>query len=219
MSDLPVIRFYVYDTFSEIFFYKINDDEYKVMIDKVNKVSENLGQAIKEVSGVDFPRIAKKFSEIKKKDYAIEYTTLFLTGLGLKPLMPVESRRTFAISGEKQALRQYLDITSFYERRGVVPKVAGSFIHEPDHITTILAFMALLAREEIEERKEGKDFMKTVKEESEFLNRHVVNWVIDWARDVMSDPRANLFKVVCEELAKWIEFDYREISKVLPKVV
>ena len=102
--DLTLLRFYIYDLFSEFFLYKIEDNEYNQMIEKINKIDDNFREILRQISNVDMLEIRKKFESIEKKDYLIEYSTLFLAGFGNKPLTPVESKQIFVNLGEKIAL-------------------------------------------------------------------------------------------------------------------
>ncbi|TRM79146.1 dehydrogenase, partial [Sulfolobus sp. D5] len=208
MFEQTILRFHIYDLFSEIFLYKIDDRQYQQMIDKINKAEEKLGDLVKEIAKVDLSEIRQKFFEKKKSDYLVEYSTLFLTGLGYKPLTPVESKRFFVISGEKIALFKYQDITRFYGSRRLLIKFGDNFVHEPDHISTILAFMSYLVKEEYEIRKENRDLFKILSDEYNFMTTHIISWIPDWANDVINDNRADIFKVVCKNLNNWIEYDY-----------
>ncbi len=218
MFEQTILRFHMYDLFSEIFLYKIDDKQYQQMIDKINKAEEKLGDLVKEIARVDLSEIKLKFSEKKKSDYLIEYSTLFLTGLGFKPLTPVESKRLFVISGEKIALYKYQDIIRFYGSRRLLMKLGDSFVHEPDHISTILAFMSYLVREEYEIRKENGDLFKILSDEYNFMTTHIISWIPDWSNDVINDNRADIFKIICKNLNNWIEYDYREISRNVPRI-
>jgi hypothetical protein len=42
-----------------------------------------------------------------------------------------------------------------------------------------------------------------------FFTTHVYGWIPDWVNDVVHDPRADIYKVVCEELGKWLELERR----------
>jgi len=83
----------------------------------------------------------------------------------------------------------------------------GEFTPEPDHISTILAFMSLLIKEEIDLKRkgEGGDLFKNKSDQKNFFTTHVYSWIPDWANDVISDKRSDIYRVVCEELRKWIE--------------
>lgn len=216
--DLTLLRFYIYDLFSEIFLYKIEDNEYNQMIEKINKIDDNFREILRQISNVDTLEIRKKFENIEKKDYLIEYSTLFLTGLGNKPLTPVESKQIFVNLGEKIALFKYNDIIRFYQSRGIRIKLDRNFVHEIDHISTILTFMSFLVKEEYELRRSNKNPFKTISDEINFMTTHIMSWVPSWAHEVINDSRSNIFRVVCKNLVQWINYDYDNLSRNLPKI-
>ncbi|BDB99327.1 TorD/DmsD family molecular chaperone [Saccharolobus caldissimus] len=218
LMDLTLLRFYIYDLFSEIFLYKIEDNEYNQMIEKINKIDENFREILKQLSNVDTLEIRKKFESIEKKDYLIEYSTLFLAGFGNKPLTPVESKQIFVNLGEKIALFKYSDIVKFYRLRGIVTKLDRNFVHEIDHISTILAFMSFLVKEEYELRKLNKNPFKTISDEINFMTTHIMGWVPSWANNVINDSRSDIFRIVCKNLLQWINYDYNNLSRNLPKI-
>lgn len=213
LLDQTILRFYLYDLFSEIFLYKIDDKEYNDMLMKISKIDENFGQLVMNIANVNISEIREKFNQIKKKDYLIEYSTLFLTGLGNKPLVPVESKRLFVKLGEKIAMYKYSDIIRFYSSRRIVPKLGNNFVHEPDHISTILAFMSLLIKEEYELRKNNKNPFNIISDQINFATTHIVSWIPEWANDVINDDRSDIFKVVCKNLVSWIQYDYNIMRK------
>ncbi|AHC52122.1 component of anaerobic dehydrogenase [Sulfolobus acidocaldarius SUSAZ] len=211
-SEQAILRFLIYDTFSEIFLYKIEDKEFNDMLDKLNDVTEKVGGVLKEIANVDMFEIRKKFKSKSKKDYLIEYTTLFLTGFGNKPLTPVESKRNYLLIGEGITTFRYNDIVRFYTTRGLVMK-SRSFMHEPDHISTILGFMSFLIREEINLSKDNGDISKIVMDQYNFMTTHIMSWVPEWINDVLSDGRSDIFRPVCANLGRWINYDYSQMSK------
>ena len=183
------------------------------MLMKISKIDENFGQLVMNIANVNISEIREKFNQIKKKDYLIEYPTLFLAGLGNKPLVPVESKRLFVKLGEKIAMYKYSDIIRFYNSRRIVPKLGNNFVHEPDHISTILAFMCLLIKEEYELRKNNKNPFNIISDQINFATTHIVSWIPEWANDVINDDRSDIFKVVCKNLASWIQYDYNIMRK------
>ncbi|MEJ2776286.1 molecular chaperone TorD family protein [Sulfolobaceae archaeon RB850M] len=200
--EISSLRFLMYDLFSTLFFYNYYDEDYERMIKKLDKLAET------EIDAVNVKRIRDKIKSSKKSDLLIEYTTLFMTGIGIKPLIPVESKRFFSLMGERVAQFRYNDILRFYKSRNVkINYMLGEFTPEPDHISTILAFMSLLIKEEIDLKRkgEGGDLFKNKSDQKNFFTTHVYSWIPDWANDVISDKRSDIYRVVCEELRKWIE--------------
>jgi len=61
LMDLTLLRFYIYDLFSEFFLYKIEDNEYNQMIEKINKIDDNFREILRQISNVDMLEIRKKF--------------------------------------------------------------------------------------------------------------------------------------------------------------
>ncbi len=202
--DTATVRFLVYDVFSTLFYYNFRDEDYESMTKKLKALS-NL-----TVEGVDIGKVAEKVLGAEKKDLLIEYTTLFLTGTGVKPLTPVESKRFYSLMGEGVATFRYNDILRFYRSRNLRLNRLDFFAPEPDHVATILAFMAYLIREEAElKEKGGTELQRNLMDQRNFFTTHVYGWMPDWANDVVHDPRANIYKVVCEELGKWLELERR----------
>lgn len=206
--EIASFRFLVYDLFSSLLLYNFYDEDYKTMLNKLEKLSSL------EADVIDIRRIRDKVKSITKSDLLIEYTTLFMTGTGVKPLTPVESKRVFSVMGESVAQFKYNDVLRFYRSRNVkIGYDLGVFTPEPDHAATILAFMAYLVKEEIELRSKGvKDLFRNKTDQKNFFTSHIDSWMPDWINDVINDPRSNVYKVVCEELRKWIDFE-REYLK------
>ncbi|BFH72264.1 molecular chaperone TorD family protein [Sulfurisphaera javensis] len=203
LLEIASMRFLVYDSFSQLFLYNYYDEDYSQLIKKLGKLKD-----IGEINSiVDFQSIWEKLTSSKKSDYLIEYSTLFLTGLGVKPLTPVESKRFFSLMGEKVAKFRKDDILRFYRSRGLKLNYLGQFIFEEDHISTIFAFMAYLINEELKLRQERKDVYKNLMDQKNFFLTHIYGWIPDWINDVISDKRSDIFKVVCKELRKWIDFE------------
>lgn len=200
--DQASLRFLVYDLFSALFYYNFYDEDYNKMKEKLEKIS-SLGI---DKSIVDVERIKDKIFNSNKSDLLIEYTTLFLTGLGVKPLTPVESKRFFSLMGEKVATFRYTDMLRFLRSRNVrLNYMLGEFQPEPDNIVTILAFMSVLIKEEIEILQKGGDLYKNKADQRNFFTTHIYSWIPDWINDVINGKRADIYKVVCEELRKWLE--------------
>lgn len=198
------MRFLVYDVFGQLFLYNYYDEDYNQLLNKLEKLKD-----IQEINSiVDFKSIYEKFYSTKKSDYLIEYSTLFLTGLGVKPLTPVESKRFYSLMGEKVAKFRKDDILRFYVSRRLKMNYLGQFVFEEDHISSIFAFMAYLIKEEISLRQERKDVFKNLMDQRNFFTTHIESWIPDWINDVISDKRSDVYKVVCRELKKWIDFEH-----------
>lgn len=198
--EISYFRFAIYDLFSTLFLYNFYDEDYNAMLMKLDELSNVENEVI------DIKRIREAVRSVKKSDLLIEYTTLFLTGIGFKPLVPVESKRLYSIMGERIAMGKYKDLLWFYRKNGIEVNYAmGQFVPEPDHIAAILAFMGYLIRKETKARKEGKLDWQLVEDQKNFFVSHVYSWIPDWANDVINDSRANVYKVVCEELKKWLD--------------
>ncbi|EHP70530.1 putative component of anaerobic dehydrogenase [Metallosphaera yellowstonensis MK1] len=204
--DMLNVRHAAYDIFADLFLYKFKEEEYNELLGKLSLVQEKLGKYLME-TGVDVSEILRAFKEAKRSDYLIEYSTLFMTGLGVKPLIPVESKRIFSLMGEKVALFKYNDVVRFMKSRGLVPKIVTQFSVEIDHVSSILGFMAYLVEEEFNLRVNGRDAYKTVQDQKNFAITHIFSWIPDWASDVVNDQRARIFKVVCTQLQEWLKFD------------
>ncbi|QKR00591.1 molecular chaperone TorD family protein [Metallosphaera tengchongensis] len=204
--DVLNVRHATYDMFSELFLYKFHEEEYNELLNKLKFLDENLSKYMEE-TGVNVGEIRRAFHEAKRSDYLIEYSTLFLTGMGVKPLTPVESKRMFSLMGEKVATFKYTDVVRFLKSRGIVPKMSSQFSPELDHISSLLAFMSILIEEEFNLRSSKQDAFKSVQDQKNFATTHLFSWVPDWANDVVSDPRSNLYKVVCRELDNWLKFE------------
>ncbi|AWR96142.1 dehydrogenase [Acidianus sulfidivorans JP7] len=208
VSILLNIRHASYDLFADLFLYKFEEDEYKNLLEKIDLVDKELGNQMEEVMNLNVSEIKRVFNETKRSDYLIEYSTLFLTGFGIKPLVPVESKRVFQLlGGDKIAAFKYTDIIRFYKSRGIVMKFSSQFNPEPDHISSIFAFMSLLIEEEFKYRNEGKDVFKTTQDEKNFAISHIFSWIPDWINDVINDPRSKMYKVICSELSKFLNFE------------
>jgi len=182
-------RAFIYDVFSDIFYYKLDDESYKEMIEKI-KIAKDVFDPFSEVFNVLNLR--------PKKDYLIEYTTLFLTGLGIKPLVPVESKRLYALMGEKIAMFKLNDIIRFYKSYKLRPKIGDFFQLEVDHVSSIMAFMSYLVS------KEGEEGQRVIIDEKNFFISHIYGWIPDWANDVIADERSEIFKPICKALNEWI---------------
>ncbi len=206
------IRHASYDLFADLFLYKFGEDEYKQLLEKIDLVDKELGKQLEETIGIRVNEIKRVFSETKRSGYLIEYSTLFLSGFGAKPLLPVESKRLFQLMGEKVATFKYTDVINFYRSRGIVMRFSSQFNPEPDHISSIFAFMSLLIEEEYEQRSEGKDPFKVLQDEKNFAITHIFSWIPDWASDVINDPRSSIYKVVCSELAKFLRFERKYLG-------
>lgn len=203
LLEIASLRYLSYDLFSHLFLYNYYDEDYNQLLEKLEKVKD-----LEDVNSiVNFKSIWEKLTSVKKKDYLIEYTTLFLTGTGIKPLTPVESKRFFALSGDTVAQFRKNDILRFYKSRGLTLNYLGQFRFEEDHISTIFAFMTYLIKEEIKLREERKDTYRNIMDQRNFFITHIKGWIPDWANDVITDKRSDIFKVVCKELLKWIEFE------------
>lgn len=203
LLEISSLRFLAYDLFSHLFLYNYYDEDYNSLLDKLSKVKD-----LEDVNSiVSFRDIWEKFNSSKKSDYLVEYSTLFLTGLGVKPLSPVESKRLFSLMGEKVAQFRRNDILRFYSSRGLKLNYIGQFRFEEDHISTIFAFMAYLIKEEIMLRKERRDTYKNTMDQKNFFTTHIYGWIPDWANDVITDKRSDIFKIVCRELRKWLDFE------------
>lgn len=191
-------RAYFYDLFSDIFIYKWNETDYKQLITKIR----DLGK------GYPYSReLMEKLSTVERKDVLIEYSTLFLSGIGTRPLVPIESKRIFSIMGEKIAMIKLNDVVSFYKSWGLKPKVGDLFQPEADHISTILGFMSFLIFKEYEYKSQGKESLRSISDQKIFFTNHILSWIPDWINDVLNDSRSNIFKVVCKELDNWIKED------------
>ncbi|BCU70914.1 TorD/DmsD family molecular chaperone [Stygiolobus caldivivus] len=202
--DQASLRFLLYDLFSTLFYYNFHEEDYTKMREKLEKVS-SLGI---DKDAVDVGRIKDVVLNSAKSELLIEYSTLFLTGLGVKPLTPVESKRFFSLMGEKVASFRYNDILRFLRSRNVrLNYMLGEFQPEPDNIVTILAFMSVLIKEEITILQKGGDIYKNRADQRNFFTTHIYSWIPDWANDVINDKRANIYRVVCEELRKWLEVE------------
>ena len=203
LLELSSLRYLAYELFSHLFLYNYYDDDYSLLLKKLEKVKD-----LEDVNSiVNFRSIWEKLTSVRKTDYLIEYSTLFLTGIGIKPLTPVESKRLFSLMGEKVAQFRRNDILRFYSSRGLSLNYLTQFRFEEDHISTIFAFMAYLIKEEITLRKERRDTYRNIMDQKNFFITHIKGWIPDWANDVISDKRSDIFKVVCKELIKWIEFE------------
>jgi len=203
LLEVSSLRYLSYDLFSNLFLYNYYEEDYDPLLKKMEKVKD-----LEDVNSiVNFKSIWDKLTSVKKSDYLIEYSTLFLTGIGIKPLTPVESKRLFSAMGEKVAQFRKNDILHFYSSRGLRLNYLGQFRFEEDHISTIFAFMSYLVKEEMMLRKERRDTYKNVMDQKNFFTTHIQSWIPDWANDVIMDNRSDVFKVICKELRKWIDFE------------
>ncbi len=191
-------RAYIYDLFSDIFMYKWKEEDYTQLITKLRDL------------GKDYPYskdILEKLLIVKRRDVLIEYSTLFLSGIGSRPLVPIESKRFFSLLGEKIAIAKLNDLLSFYRSWGLRLKVGDFFQPEVDHISTVLGFMSFLIYKEHEYELRGKEPFRSVSDQKNFFASHILSWIPDWINDVVNDNRADIYKVVCKELDKWIKED------------
>jgi len=203
LLEVSSLRYLSYDLFSNLFLYNYYEEDYDQLLKKLGKVKD-----LEDVNSiVNFKSIWDKLTSVKKSDYLIEYSTLFLTGIGIKPLTPVESKRLFSLMGEKVAQFRKNDILHFYSSRGLRLNYLGQFRFEEDHISTIFAFMSYLVKEEMMLRKERRDTYKNTMDQKNFFITHIQSWIPDWANDVIMDNRSDVFKVICKELRKWIDFE------------
>lgn len=206
------VRHALYDLFADLFLYKFGEDEYKQLLEKIDVVDRELGKQLEEIMGIRVTEIKRVFSETKRSDYLLEYSTLFLSGFGVKPLLPVESKRLFQLMGEKVATFKYTDVIRFYKSKGIVMKFSSQFNPEPDHVSSIFAFMSLLIEEEYEHRSEGRDPFKIVQDEKNFALTHIFSWIPDWINDVINNPRSNIYKIICSELTKFLQFERKYLG-------
>ncbi len=192
--------------FSDLFLYKFDPEEYHQLMDKLKSIEERLGTYMEE-TGIKVGEIRAVFEQAKRSDYLTEYSSLFISGVGIKPLVPVESKRLFSLMGDRVATFKYNDVVRFYRSRNLVPKISSQFSPEPDHISSLLAFMSLLVEEEFDHRRKGLDAFKVVQDQKNFAITHLFSWIPDWINDVIHDPRSNIFKVVCSQLGDWLKFE------------
>ncbi len=188
-------RALVYDFFSDLFVYKWDDEEY-----------ESFMQRVKEMR--DFPplrELSEKLLSTPRRDLLVEYSSLFMANVGERLLNPAESKRLFSILGEKVALMKLRDLLSFYNDWGLSPIPTGFFQPEPDHVSSILAFMSFLIMKEEETKSQGREPVRSKSDQRTFFFNHILSWVPEWCRDVMKDKRADVFSVACRELVNWIE--------------
>ncbi|MEM3359033.1 MAG: molecular chaperone TorD family protein [Zestosphaera sp.] len=204
--DVLNVRHATYDLFSDLFLYKFSSEDFNDLLKKLSLIDEKLGEFIEE-TGVNVREVRRVIENSKRSDYLIEYSSLFIAGVGVKPLIPVESKRLFSLMGEKVATFKYNDVIRFYRSRHLVPKLISQFPPEPDHISSLLAFMSLLIEEEFKLRSSGKDAFKTVQDQKNFAVTHLFSWIPDWINDVINDPRSSIYKVVCSELSNWLKFE------------
>ncbi|MUN29834.1 dehydrogenase [Sulfolobus metallicus DSM 6482 = JCM 9184] len=190
-------RSLLYEFYSDLFIYKWDEEEYSSFVQRVKDVDSTY---------TNLRPLTSKILNASRKDLLVEYSSLFLTGTGSRPLTPVESKRIFSIMGEKIALSKYKDLLSFYDSWGLKPKSVGNFFQpEADHISSILAFMAFLISKENETTAEGRKPLRSMSDQKLFFFNHVLSWIPSWANDVIKDKRSNLFGVACSSLNQWIE--------------
>ncbi|WP_338598252.1 molecular chaperone TorD family protein [Sulfolobus tengchongensis] len=211
VTALLNLRHATYDLFADLFLYKFYEEEYKQLQEKLDLIDREIGKQLEEI-GIRVKEIRKVFSDLERKNYLIEYSTLFIAGVGVKSLIPVESKRLFNLMGEKIATFKYNDVIRFYKSRNLVMRFTSQFNPEPDHISSLLAFMSVLIEEEYEYRNQGKDPFRIIQDEKNFATTHIFSWIPDWINDVIRDPRSKIYKVVCSELDHWLKFEKKYLG-------
>ncbi|EZQ02013.1 dehydrogenase [Candidatus Acidianus copahuensis] len=194
------LRYYIYDFFGDLFIYNYDENDYNLLLDKMEKLSQ-----VKEFRElVNINDIQEIFKKIERKDYLIEFSTLFLSGNS--NLIPIESKRLYSLQGEKVAIFKKNDIIRFYRSRKLA--LAMSFFQpEADHIASIMAFMSYLVSEENKKRRSGLDPFSIITDERNFFTSHVYNWIPEWAKEVIADKRSFIYKLVCQRLLNFLQVE------------
>lgn len=145
-----------------------------------------------------------------QESISVEFTRLFR---GIKPdyspLPPYESvyRQEFGhVFGEStfEVYRKYrhfgFDLTS--EFRG----------EPPDHISFELEFMHLMCSGEAKawESDDEDEALRYLKEEKEFLEKHLLSWLPEFCDKIRMFDRISLFCGIADFTEGWVVFDYQE---------
>lgn len=203
---IPLVRHLVYDGLAEVFTYRVRDNDWNELLSKLEEYAK-LDKDIKDQTGFSFNEILEKLREAGKGKVAVEYSTLFDTGIGARPLNPVESIRLYSLVGESAATFKLRDLRRFYAKYGLNPNIHREFREAEDHISMVFAFMSHLCDLEYRIKQEKRAVDDVVRDQRNFMVSHIKSWIPELMDDVINDKRSEVFKVVGKNVKSWVKFD------------
>lgn len=124
-------------------------------------------------------------------ELAVDYARIFLSaGVAQgKAAFPFESVYTSRQHLMMQESRN--DVIALYAEKGLTPGKDMYRVPE-DHLGLLLEYMALLCTETLQ--KEGELQDAPLKEQKDFLNQHLINWVPAFAADVVAYASTDFYR-------------------------
>lgn len=144
-----------------------------------------------------------------------QYVRLFMINPGGLPCLPYES---YYVEPEGQATGWIaVQVEREYAAAGLV--LAPSLKELPDHAAVELEFMAFLCHREAcawgtEVMKEG---IYSLERQAAFLDRHLLQWFPEWARQVMRVDGDGIYTVVAEAAGSFVSCDRDLVSILLDR--
>lgn len=139
-----------------------------------------------------------------------DYLKLFL-GPGKLLVPPWESVYT---TGKRQVFQKSaLEVKEFFLKCGFIQK--DFFTTPPDHIATELEFMYLSAKEFVDENKNCNDKSEGLSLQKEFLEKHLLNWVPLFCKDLKNYSQTKSFSLLASFLNKFLLFELKFMNAVL----
>lgn len=149
-------------------------------------------------------------------DLAVDYARIFLGIRRGHSAFPYESVYT---SPDKLTMQEARDEVVKIYREEDIDRADG--VTEPeDHIAFELEYMALLCQKAIE-AIDGDDWSLVqdyLKKQSEFLERHLTNWVPDFCRDLLAAAELDFYKSTAHLTRGFLELEQETIPALMGEV-
>lgn len=136
---------------------------------------------------------------------AEEYAALFILPGGVNPTESVARSGLYMQAYAGQALK-------FYKKCGFV--LADDFKGFPDHIGTELELMSHLSKNEAAayEKNFGDEIKKWIEFQKEFLQNHLSQWALTFAKDVAAYARQSFYREMAKLLYEFMLSEMGELA-------
>lgn len=187
----------------------INENNPILKIQDVAELDQEVKEGLEMVKRYVESAVKRELKEVEL-ELAVDYANVFL-GVKKKPSHPSESVYKTGLLMQEP----YDEVLNMYWEAGV--DVVKEFKEPADHIAIELQFMSYLCRKSTEAlmNKDNEKLLKYLKMQKEFLEKHLLQWAPQLAKDIQESADTDFYKGFAKIMGKYIRYDAEVINVLI----
>lgn len=214
-KDIITNRKIFYNFLGRLYMVEVDDDLFK-QLKKMN-LPENTGYKEMDEGYSLLKKYLRNHDPDPITDLAVDYARVFL-GAGVYEGIVAHPYESVYTSPEHLIMQDARDeVLALYHSKGL--DKSDSWDIPEDHIALEFAYMSYLCQETLDaiEKEDVTNVFKLLKEQKEFLEHHLLNWIPDFCKDIEKCSSTDFYNGIAKLTKGYLSMEKELLDKLMMK--